>query len=120
MTGDNTPTPAVQIASTAANSATTQPSSEQPVPQGETFLTFSVMIVTGLVVFFGRSLLKSPRKKVRVNRRRPPLPCESCRFRGDTVHLRCAVHPYRAMTKDALDCPDYWAKDSDRFERSLL
>ncbi|MEO0408679.1 MAG: hypothetical protein AAF289_15140, partial [Cyanobacteria bacterium P01_A01_bin.135] len=121
MTGDHTPTPAAQtIASTAANSSTTRTPAQQTIPQGETILTVGVMVVTGLLVFLGRSLLKSPRKAARTQRRRPPLPCQTCRFKGDSVHLRCAVHPYRAMTNEALDCPDYWAKDSDKFERSLF
>ncbi len=76
------------------------------------------MIATALAVLLGRSLLRPKRRPVKVSHRRQRLPCETCRFKGDNIHLRCAVHPYKAMTAEAMDCPDYWAKDSDRFEQS--
>ncbi|MGF1536873.1 MAG: hypothetical protein ACFB4J_10375 [Elainellaceae cyanobacterium] len=92
--------------------------SETDTPQTGAAMTLGVMVLTALLVVMGRSLLKTKQKPVVVGHRRKRLPCETCRFKGDSVHLRCAVHPYKAMTAEAMDCPDYWAKDSDRFERS--
>lgn len=91
---------------------------EADTPQGGTAITLGVMVLTALLVVLGRSLIRTKPKPVVMSHRRKRLPCETCRFKGDSVHLRCAVHPYKAMTAEAMDCPDYWAKDSDRFEQS--
>ncbi|MGF1514377.1 MAG: hypothetical protein ACFB5Z_11875 [Elainellaceae cyanobacterium] len=92
--------------------------SDAEVPGGGAGLTFGVMIATAFAVLLGRSLLRAKPKPTPVKRYRKQLPCTTCRFKGDNMHLRCAVHPYKAMTEEAMDCPDYWAKDSDRFEHS--
>ena len=34
--------------------------------------------------------------------------CKKCRFFVDNVYLKCAVHPTTALTKQALNCSDYW------------
>lgn len=43
------------------------------------------------------------------------IPCNNCRFFNQNSYLKCAVHPLTAMKADAIDCPDFWSKDSDRF-----
>lgn len=35
------------------------------------------------------------------------IPCGSCLFFSRNPHLRCAVHPSKALTKQAIDCTDY-------------
>lgn len=37
-------------------------------------------------------------------------PCRRCRFFNDNGYLKCAVHPYHALTKQAFNCSDYWSK----------
>ncbi len=39
------------------------------------------------------------------------IPCPNCHFFSKSTHLRCAVHPKTAMTKDAFDCSDYMQRD---------
>lgn len=38
------------------------------------------------------------------------VPCKNCRFFHNNPHLKCAVHPFNALTKQALNCPDYQQK----------
>jgi len=45
------------------------------------------------------------------------IPCSNCRFLNRNAFLKCAVHPAKAMKKDAIDCSDYWPKDSGKFSR---
>ncbi|HEY9619910.1 MAG TPA: hypothetical protein V6C78_06060, partial [Crinalium sp.] len=46
------------------------------------------------------------------------LPCSNCRFLSHNSYLRCAVHPSKVLKSEAMQCPDYWAQDSDRFRDS--
>jgi len=43
------------------------------------------------------------------------IPCSNCRFLNRSTYLKCAVHPSKAMQKEAIGCGDYWPKDSDKF-----
>ena len=36
------------------------------------------------------------------------VPCKNCRFFNNNHHLKCAVHPCTALTKEAINCSDYW------------
>lgn len=42
-------------------------------------------------------------------------PCSSCRFFSQNAYLKCAVHPSIALTKQALNCSNFWALDDDKF-----
>ncbi|WP_233744169.1 hypothetical protein [Leptodesmis sichuanensis] len=35
------------------------------------------------------------------------IPCANCQFFTSNYHLKCTVHPSRALTEAAIDCPDY-------------
>jgi hypothetical protein len=41
------------------------------------------------------------------------IPCSTCRFFTSSHHLKCTVHPSRALTEAAIDCPDYEPATSD-------
>ena len=34
-------------------------------------------------------------------------PCKRCRYYNNSLYLRCAVHPSKALTEHAIDCSDY-------------
>lgn len=34
-------------------------------------------------------------------------PCTKCRYFSSNSYIRCAVHPSKALTAQAIDCPDY-------------
>ncbi len=62
--------------------------------------------IVKLVISFVRSVLKDKRQSVNANRLRQ-FPCKTCRFFTKNHHLKCAVQPYLALTKQAFDCTDY-------------
>lgn len=45
----------------------------------------------------------------------PESPCSNCRFFSQNAYLKCAVHPSIALTKQAIDCSNFWALDDDKF-----
>jgi hypothetical protein len=47
----------------------------------------------------GQSLVNQKQKHL--------IPCNKCRYFSSNAYVRCAVHPSRAMTPEAIDCSDY-------------
>lgn len=35
------------------------------------------------------------------------IPCADCRFFTGSYQLKCSVHPTKALSDEAIDCPDY-------------
>jgi hypothetical protein len=35
------------------------------------------------------------------------IPCSGCTFLTGEYNLKCTLHPYKALTEDAIDCLDY-------------
>ena len=56
------------------------------------------------------------RKKIKYNRRfgihkSPQVPCKKCRyFAAKNQFLKCAVHPSKVLTAQAVNCSDYCSK----------
>jgi hypothetical protein len=38
------------------------------------------------------------------------IPCSDCVFFTGDYRLKCSVHPYKALSEEALDCQDFEAK----------
>jgi hypothetical protein len=47
----------------------------------------------------GQSLMNQKQKHL--------IPCNKCRYFSSNPYVRCAVHPSRAMTPEAIECSDY-------------
>jgi hypothetical protein len=99
-------------------------STQPPMPvQGtveQQYLSFILgFIVAIALVFLVRrcpSIAKVAYQSLGRLRKRCLGPCRSCRFfNGSSPHLKCAVHPDRALTKEAKQCPDYWPRHGSRF-----
>lgn len=45
----------------------------------------------------------------------PQFPCSKCRFFNKDSDNKCVVHPYKVLSIQAKNCPDYWAHDSKTF-----
>lgn len=43
------------------------------------------------------------------------IPCSNCQFFKNDPYLKCAVHPSKVLSEDAIDCPDHWPEDSTKF-----
>lgn len=39
------------------------------------------------------------------------IPCANCRFFTNNYHLKCPVHPKKALSDEAINCLDYEPKD---------
>jgi cellobiose-specific phosphotransferase system component IIC len=36
------------------------------------------------------------------------VPCRRCQYFSNNAHLKCTIHPTTAMTKEAINCRDYY------------
>lgn len=60
-----------------------------------------------LVGVFLWSLWGADRDGVAQLRRLHQIPCTRCAFFTRDYRLKCTVHPVKALTEEAINCPDY-------------
>lgn len=65
-------------------------------------ILIQVVLVSLLV-----SLWRSLQQGIRQLRRMHQVPCDRCAFFTNDYHLKCTVHPYTALTEEAIGCMDY-------------
>lgn len=71
-------------------------------------LPVSLAITLGMVISL-RRLHKSEQTDVKdVFSHFEPFSCRNCRFFSLNPYIKCAVHPSTVLTKQAIDCPDYY------------
>lgn len=81
------------------------------IPDVAMFLIFLAFSTVGIIVFLRFSgFWKIARDRTGTIKHVERLPCRNCRYFTDSPYLKCAVHPDTALTKLALDCPDYCAR----------
>ena len=92
---------------------------EVTVPSGGILLIpFSFVIVAWALVFLSRlEFWKSVGNRVATPKPCRKSPCLECRFYQNNPYLKCAVHPDKALSTEAKDCPDYWSRKQDKFSR---
>ncbi|NEP18376.1 MAG: hypothetical protein F6J97_15980 [Leptolyngbya sp. SIO4C1] len=92
--------------------------SRSELPAGLSTLLISVALVAWIMLFRHHfSELGRGFRKLNWQRRKSAFPCSSCRFYSENAYLRCAVHPQRVLSIDAISCPDYWERHSNQFFR---
>ncbi len=69
-------------------------------------LVFVICISLGLLSYT-LSALKDARKNWIQLQRLHQIPCSNCLFFTDEYNLKCAVHPCKALSEDAIGCADY-------------
>lgn len=78
------------------------------------FPFISFMIAWAIVVFIVSisSKFTQNRNKAEIvtSKLEEQVPCRKCRYFHNDHYLKCAVHPYTALTKQALNCSDYCPK----------
>jgi adenosine deaminase len=47
------------------------------------------------------------------------VPCKHCKFYSSNPILKCAIHPSKVLTPDAIHCPDYCFKYHESEQNSL-
>jgi hypothetical protein len=60
-----------------------------------------------IVLMAGWSFWAALRDTVARSRQMHQIPCTDCRFFTKDYHLKCTVHPSKALTEEAINCPDY-------------
>jgi hypothetical protein len=63
-----------------------------------------------LMFLIGWSLWSAFRDGVKNARQMHQIPCSSCQFFTQNYQLKCPVHPTKALSIDAINCPDYMLK----------
>jgi len=53
------------------------------------------------------SLWSGCRDVVKGSQRLHKIPCSDCQYFTDSHLLKCTLHPYIALTEDAIECTDY-------------
>jgi hypothetical protein len=46
---------------------------------------------------------------VRITKQLHQIPCSNCQFFTNSYYLKCPVHPSKALTEEAINCPDYFS-----------
>ncbi|MBF2085206.1 MAG: hypothetical protein IGS16_11440 [Thermoleptolyngbya sp. C42_A2020_037] len=60
--------------------------------------------MVGLVVW---NLISAGRDGLAQAQQMHKIPCSECRFFTGDYHLKCTVHPERALSEEAMNCADY-------------
>jgi hypothetical protein len=69
-------------------------------------LVFMICLSLGLVSYT-LSALKDARKNWIQLQRLNQIPCSNCLFFTGEYNLKCAVHPCKALSEEAIGCADY-------------
>lgn len=65
------------------------------------------VIAGGALTFTIVSLFRTTREGINYLKRLHEIPCHSCTYFTNNYCLKCTVHPSRALTEEAIACPDY-------------
>ncbi len=62
-----------------------------------------------ILVVYLRSAWKNAKKNLIQLQRLHQIPCSNCLFFTGEYNLKCAVHPCKALSEEAIGCADYQA-----------
>ena len=72
-------------------------------------IIFSLLLI-GCRFLWLSSKFKSTHKSSLSTRRFSQVPCRKCKFLANNQYLKCAVHPSKVLTAQAVNCTDYCSK----------
>ncbi|WP_367279336.1 hypothetical protein [Thermoleptolyngbya sp. M55_K2018_002] len=81
--------------------------------QGALWLVHLVLVPVCFVVAWGMvglvawNLISAGRDGLAQAQQMHKIPCSECRFFTGDYHLKCTVHPERALSEEAMNCADY-------------
>jgi hypothetical protein len=73
-------------------------------------VAYTLAIVLGAIAF-GRSLWRSLSTDWHYVKKLHQIPCHRCVFFTGDYHLKCPVHPYKALNEEAIDCMDFRSRE---------
>ncbi|QKD84769.1 hypothetical protein HPC62_04570 [Thermoleptolyngbya sichuanensis A183] len=81
--------------------------------QGALWLVHLVLVPVCFVMAWGMvglvawNLISAGRDGLAQAQQMHKIPCSECRFFTGDYHLKCTVHPERALSEEAMNCADY-------------
>lgn len=60
-----------------------------------------------IVLLLGWNIWAAMRDGIHNAKQMHQIPCANCRFFTDSYHLKCPVHPKKALSSEAINCTDY-------------
>ena len=82
-------------------------------------LVLIICVLLGLLSYI-RSTWKTAQKNLIQVQRLHQIPCSNCLFFTGEYNLKCAVHPCKALSEEAIGCADYQnAKKSSIHDRKI-
>ncbi|MBE9126728.1 MULTISPECIES: hypothetical protein [unclassified Coleofasciculus] len=80
-------------------------------PMGVVFVIWTLLVLVKL------DFWKRFRNRLTPVKSSPKIPCSHCRFFKNDPYLKCAVHPGKVLSEEAINCVDYWSENSDQFRK---
>lgn len=81
-------------------------------------IPMGVLVIAWLMSFLSRfDFNKTVGKNLDTIKNCYQIPCSNCRFFKNDPYLKCAVHPSRAASAEAINCHDFWSLDSNKFHQ---
>lgn len=80
-------------------------------PMGVVFVIWMVLVLVKL------DFWKTFRNRLTPIKSSSKIPCSKCRFFKNDPYLKCAVHPCKVLSEEAINCVDYWSEESDQFRK---
>jgi hypothetical protein len=77
----------------------------QSIPFG--YKLVFIICISWALVSYTLSALKDARKNWIQLQRLSQIPCSNCLFFTGEYNLKCAVHPCKALSEEAIGCADY-------------
>jgi hypothetical protein len=74
-------------------------------------IPFGFSMVVAFVVLMSPDVWKLVRARMATLTRLHKVPCKNCRFFTNNHYLWCTVNPSIALTKEAVNCSDYFPQD---------
>jgi hypothetical protein len=91
-------------------------------PQAQILIIpMGILVIAWAVNFFNQLRFQNPGgKKLNTIKGKKgkgchPIHCSNCRFFKNEPYLKCAVHPWKVGSIEAINCSDFWPLDSGKF-----
>jgi hypothetical protein len=97
------------------------PTNEVAKPQAQfLIIPMGILVIAWAMSFFNQLRFGKPGgKNLGTIKGCHQIPCSNCRFFKNSPYLKCAVHPLKVGSLEAMNCPDFWPLDSSKFYHNI-
>lgn len=107
----------LEIINLIESSSNQTPTVEVPInsdtafPGGLLLFTLSLLLLAWVLALLNRLNFKnSLSNRLNLIKHHHEIPCSSCQYFNQNFYLKCAVNPSKALSEEAINCPDYCSK----------